>query len=85
MEYASSALWGVAAFFFCWACFFILKVIFRFGEPYGTLREEMEVLRCRLSVEIKTGKYTEAEISSVLADFDREAKRLRMPVFKGES
>lgn len=77
--------YGVAAFFFSWACFFILKATFKFGEPYSTLREEMEQIRGKLGAEIKAGKYTEERLSSTIASFNREAKRLRMPEFERES
>ncbi len=82
MEDYQAIGFGVAAFFFCWTCFFVLKVIFKFGEPYNTLREKMEELRVRLSIEAKSGRYDRKSFPSVITSFNEVAKKLRIPKFR---
>ena len=65
--------------------YFLRRAILKIGEPYDALREEMEDIRIELSAKIKSGTCTKETISSLVARFNKNARKLRMPEFERES
>ena len=73
MENWSYVFYTIAAIFFCFSIYHLLKLILKFGKPYDDLRAKMELLREEIS---KTEPPKE-----VIESFNRNAKSLKIPPY----
>lgn len=81
----SIILYVVAGGFFCFGIYSLLRAWLKFGEPYSSLRRNMEEVRKILVEGVKSRKYSEEETSRLVESFDRNARSLRIPKFGEDS